>query len=118
MKILVIDDDAMILKLMASKLSQNGYEVTTASQADEALKQMNTNRPDLIIADVMMPYMSGLEFLNVVNYEYMAGIKVMLMSSLINHEVISLSMNLGAVDYIQKPINFHQLIPKINRLAN
>lgn len=118
MKIMIIDDDEFTLKTMSLKLTKKGYEVVTACNADEALHSIPKQHPDLIIADVMMPYMSGLEFLNLLNFEYLEGIPVMMMSSLKNIEVVNLSLDLGAKDYIQKPVNYFELIPKINKLAN
>ena len=117
MKILLIDDDEMTLQIMSSNLSKKGHEVRTAVQGEAALESMRENKPDLVIADVMMPYMSGLEFLNIVNYEYMEDVKVMLMSSLQNDDIKELSIDLGAVDYISKPVNFVTLLPKIESIA-
>jgi two-component system, OmpR family, alkaline phosphatase synthesis response regulator PhoP len=60
--ILIVDDEAHILQVLSLKLSNCGYAVTTAVDGEDALHQVKANCPDLVITDVQMPYMNGLEF--------------------------------------------------------
>lgn len=62
-KILVVDDDPMILKLVQSRLEANQYTIVTAGDGDEALIKVGTEKPDLIILDIQMPKMDGYTFL-------------------------------------------------------
>ena len=61
-KILIVDDEAHILQVLSLKLRHCGYQTTTAVDGEDALYQVNSNAPDLVITDVQMPFMNGLEF--------------------------------------------------------
>jgi two-component system alkaline phosphatase synthesis response regulator PhoP len=61
-KILIVDDEEHILQVLSLKLRNCGYHISTAVDGEDALLQVKANRPDLIISDVQMPYMNGLEF--------------------------------------------------------
>jgi two-component system alkaline phosphatase synthesis response regulator PhoP len=61
-KILIVDDEAHILQVLSLKLRNCGYDVATAIDGEDALYQVTSDPPDLIISDVQMPYMNGLEF--------------------------------------------------------
>lgn len=63
-KILIVDDEAHILQVLSLKLRNCGYETTTAVDGEDALRQALTDTPDLIVSDVQMPYMNGLELSN------------------------------------------------------
>tara|TARA_B100000959_G_C14990129_1_gene627499 strand:- start:632 stop:1039 length:408 start_codon:yes stop_codon:yes gene_type:complete len=60
--ILIVDDEAHILQVLSLKLRNCGYSITTAVDGEDALHQVKENPPDLVITDVQMPYMNGLEF--------------------------------------------------------
>jgi CheY-like chemotaxis protein len=61
-KILIVDDEQHILQVLSLKLRNCGYEISTAIDGEDALHQVKSNPPDVIISDVQMPYMNGLEF--------------------------------------------------------
>lgn len=61
-KILIVDDEEHILQVLSLKLRNCGYDISTAVDGEDALHQVRANQPDLIISDVQMPYMNGLEF--------------------------------------------------------
>ncbi len=103
-RILVVDDDAAILKLVGFILSKAGYEVRTCAQPREALELLGTFTPDLVISDVVMPYMNGYEFLEHVRENpALAGMPFMLLSSHAERDDVRRGMNLGADDYLPKP---------------
>ena len=60
--ILIVDDEAHILQVLSLKLRNCGYDIATAVDGEDALHQVKMNPPDLVITDVQMPYMNGLEF--------------------------------------------------------
>ncbi len=70
MKVLICEDDEMVLKMVEFKLQKEGYEVHLASDGKEALEKVNTIKPDIIITDIMMPYLTGLEIVHHVRKEY------------------------------------------------
>ena len=61
-RILIVDDEAHILQVLSLKLRHCGYHITTAVDGEDALHQVQVNLPDLVITDVQMPFMNGLEF--------------------------------------------------------
>lgn len=103
-KILVVDDDAAIQKLISVILTRSGHDVRTASHPVEALDLMKVFVPDLVISDVVMPYMTGLEFLEKMREdEKLARVPFMLLSSHAERADVRRGMNLGADDYLPKP---------------
>lgn len=114
-RILVVDDDAAILKLISVILSRAGYEVRTSAHPVEALELLNVFTPDLIISDVVMPYMTGLEFLEKVREDpKQASLPFMLLSSHAERGDIRRGMNLGADDYLPKPFTPQELVGAID----
>ncbi|TDE86833.1 response regulator [Deinococcus sp. S9] len=109
-RILVVDDDAAILKLISVILARAGYEVRTSSHPNEALDLLQVFTPDLVISDVVMPYMTGLEFLERVrNHEKLSALPFILLSSHAERDDVRRGMNLGADDYLPKPFTPHDL---------
>ncbi|GAA5502074.1 regulator of RpoS [Deinococcus xinjiangensis] len=103
-RILVVDDDAAIVKLISVILSRAGHEVRTSSHPVEALDLLKVFTPDLIISDVVMPYMTGLEFLEQVrDHDNLAAMPFILLSSHAERTDVRRGMNLGADDYLPKP---------------
>lgn len=114
-RILVVDDDAAILKLISVILSRAGYEVRTSTHPVEALEMLNVFTPDLVISDVVMPYMTGLEFLEKVRDDpKRASLPFMLLSSHAERSDIRRGMNLGADDYLPKPFTPQELVGAID----
>lgn len=103
-RILVVDDDAAILKLVSVILSRAGHEVRTSTHPVEALDLLKVFTPDLILSDVVMPYMTGLEFLEKVREdEKLNALPFLLLSSHAERSDVRRGMNLGADDYLPKP---------------
>ena len=113
MKILVIDDDQLMLTAMTWKLKEQGFEISTSCDAMEAISLIQKRNIDLIISDIMMPGMSGLELLSLLKQFYLNKIPLILMSSLDEGNLILKSLDLGAYDFITKPIDFDSLHKKI-----
>ncbi|WP_309570977.1 response regulator [Deinococcus sp.] len=103
-RILVVDDDAAILKLVSVILARAGHEVRTSSHPVEALDLLKVFTPDLVVSDVVMPYMTGLEFLEKIRENpQLASVPFMLLSSHADRNDVRRGMNLGADDYLPKP---------------
>lgn len=115
MNILLVDDDELFLKVASKKLRGMGYDVAEAVDAQSALVEIRKAKPDLILSDLMMPHMSGLQLLNVVKYEYFEKIPFILVTSMEENQVMNTSFELGADDYVVKPVNFSKLEAKIKR---
>ena len=100
MKILIVEDEEMSLKALEHKLSKKGYTVYTATNGEEALKTAKTRGLDLIISDIMMPYKSGIELLDIVRNNLDYSIPFILTTSINEAEITAKSFELGASDFI------------------
>jgi len=118
MKILVVDDDAMITELLSMKLSAKGYEVENAAGGWEALTRLSNNQYDLLITDLMMPDISGLTLLSLLKNYVFGKIPVIIISSLDQSTTILSGMGLGADDYFVKPLNIDQLLQRVQKLSD
>ncbi|KEF33469.1 response regulator [Deinococcus sp. RL] len=114
-RILVVDDDAAILKLVSVILARAGHEVRTSSHPVEALDLLKVFTPDLVISDVVMPYMTGLEFLEQVrSHEKLGAVPFVLLSSHAERSDVRRGMNLGADDYVPKPFTPQDLTTAVD----
>ncbi|BAU63870.1 sigma-54 dependent transcriptional regulator, TPR domain [Stanieria sp. NIES-3757] len=106
-KILVVDDDKIIRLTVAQCLEPQGYEVATASNGKEALQQIQEQPFDLILLDLKMAGMKGLEVLKQA-HEIAPATKIVVFSGHSSIEEAVKAMKLGAVDFIQKPMGYIQ----------
>lgn len=103
MRILLIEDDQFFQKFYASKLKEEGFEVYTASDGDEGLKQVKTAAPQLIMLDIIMPKKDGFEVLQALSQDQsLKTIPVIVFSTLGQEQDIAKAKKLGARDYIDK----------------
>jgi DNA-binding response OmpR family regulator len=107
-RVLVVDDDPATVELLQDFLLAKGYEVLTASDGAEALRTLKAERPHLVLLDVMMPKLDGLEVLRQVKaLDPTVGV---IMVTGVNEEAIGRkAMELGAFDYIVKPLDLPYL---------
>ena len=110
-KILVIDDEQSIIDVVTAYLRNQGYEVHTAMDGRSGLKAARTMRPDLIVLDVMLPGMDGLELLTQLRRDSDVYIVMLTAKSEETDKVIGLSM--GADDYLTKPFSPRELVARV-----
>ncbi len=110
-KILVIDDKLELRTLLKSYLTQEGFEVITASDGQEALYVARHEKPNLIILDLMMPEMGGYEFMRAYNRE--ADTPVVILTAKIDENDKVLGLELGADDYVTKPFSPRELTARV-----
>ena len=102
-KILLIDDDAVLLKLYSTRLANDNHEISTASNGEEGLRLIQDNKPDVIILDLLMPKMNGFKFLETIKKnEISAQIPIIVFSSVANNEQIQRLNQLGVTIYLNK----------------
>ena len=115
MKILVVEDDEALLKYIEYWLLKDGYKIITSSTGYEALKLIESEKFDLIISDISMPSLSGLELLSYLKNKIDSKIPVILISALDQQSVIMTAIKLGASDFLVKPINYDELLIRVKR---
>ena len=107
-RILVVDDDESLRWVTQAQLQQSGYQVDAAANGKEALAKIQETPPDLVITDLMMPGMSGVELLKSIRADY-PEIIVILVTAFGTVENAVEAMKAGAYDYITKPVNMEEL---------
>lgn len=118
MKILVAEDEPMLLKTIELKLKKEGYEVVSTSDGRQAIEQIEKEVPDLIITDIMMPYASGLEIISFVRKSITKKTPIIILSAMEQEKVVMEAFELGADDYITKPFSLNELAIRVKRLMN
>jgi DNA-binding response OmpR family regulator len=113
-KVLVVDDEKMIVKGIRFSLLQDGYDVDTAYDGDEALQKATDNKYDIILLDVMLPKHSGLEVLQQIR-EFSSVPVIMLTAKGEDMDKI-LGLDYGADDYITKPFNILEVKARIKAI--
>jgi len=114
-KILIIEDDAVVLSMLKFKLTREDFIVETVKNAKLAYQKLNEFNPDLILTDIMMPFVSGLEFLNTYRNELKKDTPIIVLTSLGQEEIILQAFELGANDFIAKPFNPNEVIIRIKK---
>ncbi|MGM9926702.1 MAG: response regulator transcription factor [Bacillus sp. (in: firmicutes)] len=112
MKIMVIDDDKNILQLVSIHLTREGYRVLQANNAAEALSLLEEEVPDLVVADVMMPGMDGIELTKILSDDF--GIPVLLLTAKGDLEDKTKGFLAGSEDYVVKPFEPKELLFRIS----
>ncbi|MDF2441099.1 MAG: two-component system, OmpR family, alkaline phosphatase synthesis response regulator PhoP [Abditibacteriota bacterium] len=116
-KILAVDDERHIVRLVQINLQKEGYEVVTASNGREALEKVQSERPDLIVMDVMMPEMDGFEALETLKAnEATAGIPIIMLTAKAQDADVFSGWQKGADLYLTKPFNPAELLTFVRRI--
>jgi DNA-binding response OmpR family regulator len=110
-KIMVVDDKRELRTLLKSYLAQEEFDVVTAKDGREALFVARSERPDLIILDLMMPEMGGYEFMRAYSRE--ADTPIIILTARLEEEDKVLGLELGADDYVTKPFSPRELTARV-----
>jgi adenylate cyclase len=114
-KVLVIDDDPVIVELLRVNFEIEGFEVMVAGDGPEGLQVAATGRPDVILSDIMMPRMDGLEVVSKLKSGAATKhIPVILLSAKAQNAEVQLGLDAGADDYVTKPFDPFELIDRVN----
>jgi DNA-binding response OmpR family regulator len=101
--ILIVEDDKFLRELIAQKLTKEGYDISEAVDGEEGIKKIKTEKPDLVLLDLILPGIDGFEVLSRMKAdEKLAGIPVIILSNLGQREEIERGLKLGANDYMIK----------------
>jgi response regulator NasT len=110
-KVLIVDDDRVILNILAEGLRDLGYEVFTAVSGEAALVSVRENAPELVVLDMRMPEMSGLEVARALNTT--GRVPFVFLSAFGDEAVVREAAEAGALGYLVKPVDIPQLVPFI-----
>lgn len=113
-KILVIDDEDIVRKSCSRTLSPLGYEVRLSQSSLDGLRMMDEERFDLVLTDIKMPDLDGIEVLKQVREKF-PNMKVIIMTGYQSVENALKSVQLGAFDYLEKPFAPHALISSVSK---
>jgi len=117
--ILVVDDEIGALTLIGIMLERGGFSVLKAKDANSALAVLDQQTPDMIILDVMMPGMDGIELCGVIRERTdTVTTPVLILSARGDAESVMRGMEAGANDYLPKPILHHDLVAKVRSMLN
>jgi len=112
--IVVVDDEPMVRNVLEQLLQRKGYTIKGVSSSKEALELIKNNRVDLVVTDIAMPEMTGLELLQVVKKAY-PQIGVIIMTGYGDAYSVKEALNLGADEYLTKPFRGHEVALIIER---
>jgi len=115
-KILVVDDSVSIVFSIGKILELNGYAVDSAFNGSDALRKISQQVFDVVVCDIEMPGISGMNFLEKVRDEYDHDLDVILMPGYLDQDYFIQAIRLGASDFIRKPIESKQLLHSITRI--
>jgi len=118
-RILIVDDEIGARTLIGIMLDRGGFEVFKAGDASEALGMLDEATPDLIILDVMMPGMDGIDLCKTLRErDTTSDLPILILSARGDSESVMRGMDAGATDYLPKPILHHDLVAKVRRLLD
>jgi CheY-like chemotaxis protein len=115
-RVLVVDDDDGIRLVLADLLEFEGYEVVTAINGAEALSQVRTARPDVVVLDLMMPIMDGWQFMEACRREALCAATPVLIMSAYRH-LAETAPRLAVDAYLAKPFDMETLLGTVERLV-
>ncbi len=113
-KILVVDDEPHIVELVKYNLLQEGYEVLTAHDGSEAVAQARQERPDLIVLDIMLPYVDGLEVCRQIRRE--SSVPIIMLTAKDGELERVVGLEIGADDYVSKPFSPRELVARVRAI--
>lgn len=116
-KILVVDDSTTNVVLLEAILDEKGYRIETALNANEAYSIIEKETPDLILLDLLMPKISGFDFLEEIRkIEKTKHTPVIVVSALTDEENVDRIMKMGAIDFVKKPIDLQYLVERVEQV--
>jgi DNA-binding response OmpR family regulator len=117
--VLVVDDDPVIMRLLEVNFEMEGYRVATATDGAQALERIHADRPDLVVCDIMMPVVNGLEVVERVRQsddEALRRLPIILLSAKAQASEVQKGLDIGADDYITKPFDPLELVERVQAL--
>ncbi len=117
-RLLLAEDDQLLASLLTFRLQKGGYEVKLSADGKQVKEYLAEHSPDIIVSDIMMPYFSGMELIAFVRKELKSQVPIIIISSAGNEENVLNAFELGANDFISKPVSPSELLVRIARELN
>ncbi|MBK5208596.1 MAG: response regulator transcription factor [Flavobacteriaceae bacterium] len=115
-KIVLAEDNSTLSMLLKFRLEKEGYDLLIAKDGKEALELIEQHKPDMILTDIMMPFITGLEVISHVRNKLNMKIPVIVFSAVGQEEMVLKAFNLGADDFMSKPFSPNELLVRVKRL--
>jgi DNA-binding response OmpR family regulator len=112
--ILVVDDEPIILEALSESLERDGYTVITAADGRSALERFRSGRPDLVVLDLMLPELSGIEVCRIIRAE--SAVPILMLTAKDSEIDKVVGLEIGADDYMTKPFSLRELTARIRAL--
>lgn len=116
--LLLAEDDEMLASLLQYRLEKDGYHVIVEYDGKAVKNKLETIMPDVVITDIMMPYFSGIELVDYVRNSLKSDVPIILISAASNDENIVSAFEMGANDFISKPVSPSELLVRVSREIN
>lgn len=117
-KLLLAEDDAMLAALLKFRLEKEGYDVILCTDGKEMKEHLKLGLPDVIVTDIMMPYFSGIELVDYVRKELASNVPIIIISAAGNEQNVLSAFDLGANDFLSKPVSPSELVVRLEREIN
>lgn len=114
-RLLLAEDDELLASLLIFRLEKGGYRVDLCQDGKEMKEYLAKSTPDIIVSDIMMPYFSGMELIDYVRNELDLSTPIIMISSAGNEENVLSAFELGANDFISKPVSPSELMVRVER---
>lgn len=114
-KLLLAEDDELLASLLKFRLEKGGYEVCLCKDGQQVKEFLSRETPDIMVADIMMPYFSGIELIDHVRNRMGSAMPIIIISSAGNEENVLTAFELGANDFISKPVSPPELLVRVER---
>ena len=115
-KIVLAEDNSIFLLLLKFRLEKEGYKILSAVNGKEAIELIEEHSPELILTDIMMPFISGLEVISHVRNKLNMQTPIIVFSSAGQEEIVLKALDLGATDFMSKPLSPNELVIRVKRL--
>ena len=118
-KVLVIEEEELMIKALEFRLKKDGYDVSLARDGAQGIEMLSKATYDLVITDIMMPFVSGLEVVShIKGNPVLKNIPVIVLSSIGLERVVMEAFSLGVDDFITKPFNLGELVIRVKKFVN
>jgi DNA-binding response OmpR family regulator len=117
MKIVIAEDSSTVRRLVAARLTADGYDVVEAADGEEAVQAVTNEQPDLLVLDKVMPKLDGFEVVRILRADSQTSmVPIVMLTERTSEEDVLSGLNLGVEEYIPKPFSPHELSVRVRRV--